>query len=136
MIGACPKCGAETSGESCPKCGLVFAKYTPAASRETASDTLRELWKHTEQHWNETAAHALFVERALAESQAGYAAACYRAEGDDPIAAAQLKNLNIRLEQSLWMLRTEPPRNSKPFRYALAFALLLLGATVAFLLMR
>lgn len=136
MPDACPKCGTGKSGESCPKCGLVFAKFNPAAIKDTPSIILRDLWRHTEQHWEEKAAHALFIERALAASQAGYAAACYRARGDDPIAQTGLKNLTCRLEQSLLLQKSNPPRNKHPFRYAFAFALLLLGAAVAFLLLR
>ena len=136
MSEECPKCGREKTGPSCPKCGVVFDRFDPSALEEGASASLKDLWHHTVENWDKPASHALFIERALQESQAGYAAACYRTKGEDAIAKVHLEALTKRLEQSLLVTRSDRSEPKPVSRYALAFALLLLGATVAFLLMR
>ncbi len=136
MSDLCPKCGREKTGPSCPKCGLVFAKFDPAALEADASESLRALWEHTKTHWEKPEVHAVFIEKALAETGAGFAARCYRLEGDDPTAQKHLADIALRLEQTLLVAKAERPEKKPTARYALAFALLLLGATIAFLLMR
>ena len=136
MSEKCPKCGREKTGPSCPKCGVVFDRFDPAALEEGASASLKDLWRHTIENWDKPASHALFIERALQESQAGFAAARYRARGEDAIAKEHLEALTKRIEQSLLVSRTDRSEPKPIRRYALAFALLILGATVAFLLMR
>jgi len=97
----CPKCGAPGGGESCPKCGLIFARYIPDALEEGVDQEVVRLWRHVEARWEDRAGHALFVEQCILFGDVGYAAACYRRRGDDPVAKEQLARLAARLDQSL-----------------------------------
>lgn len=101
MLEQCPKCGTQKTGESCPTCGLNFAKFDPAIMEGTAPEPLIELWGHTMKNWNDRSRHALFVETAIAIDGAGYAASCYRQRSDDPIAKDQLQRIQNRLLQSM-----------------------------------
>lgn len=98
----CPKCNTAKSGESCPKCGLVFAKFSEQVLLEGVSEELKLLWKAVEERWDEKSSHAIFMERALASNAGGYAAACYRSKINDPVAEEHLELITKRLEQMLY----------------------------------
>jgi hypothetical protein len=104
----CPKCGAPRQGESCPRCGLVFALFDPSRLDADVPETLKELWTHVEAGWDDPARHALFVEQALAGGHGGFAAARYRRKGDDPVARGQIERIASRLEQILAAAATPP----------------------------
>jgi hypothetical protein len=103
MEASCPKCGAPNEGaDSCPRCGVVFARFDAAVLDSDVPEELKALWAHAEAGWSERARHALFTERAIAGGHAAFAASRYRARGsDDPIAAEQLGRITLRLEQAL-----------------------------------
>ena len=135
MKAPCPKCGAPGTGNACAKCGVVFAKYSPPPQSDDAPERLRALWDHVTKNWESDAAHGTFVEQCLAANQAGYAAKCYRTKTPDPIAEERLAQIQDRLLQILLLGADRPADRPPPFRYAFAFALLLLGALAAFLLL-
>jgi hypothetical protein len=97
MQECCPKCNTVKSGPSCPVCGLVFARFEEGVFEEGVAPEIVDLWKAVEADWEDRAVHAIFVENALARGEAGYAAACYRWRGDDPVAEAYLELLGGRL---------------------------------------
>jgi len=103
MEASCPKCGSpRRDADSCPRCGVVFARFDAAALDADVPEELKALWAHVEAGWDERARHALFVEQAIAAGEAAFAASRYRARGaDDPIAAEQLGRITSRLEQVL-----------------------------------
>ena len=84
MQDRCPKCGAEKCGEACVRCGLVFEKFDPAVLEEGVAPELIALWQSVEADWDNSAVHAFFVESALAQGQAAYAAQCYRRASGRP----------------------------------------------------
>ncbi len=130
MENICPKCGEPKTADSCPKCGLVFARYRPAAF-EAVPPGLAELWDHVERHWDEAAAHAAFVERAFFLEQSGFAAHRYRTKGDDPTARAQTARIVSRMEQALLASKTEPLPPRRSSRTALLALLFIAAATAA-----
>ncbi len=103
----CPKCGHPRDGESCPKCGVVFERFDESVIEEGVGAEVLKLWSHVEEDWDDRARHALFVEQAILFNSVGYAAACYRRKGDNPMALEQLERLSTRLEQSLTASATE-----------------------------
>ena len=120
----CPRCGAPRAKESCPKCGVVYEKYDPQSTMANVPETVRQLWDNLEQHWEDPAAHALFVEQGLRHDAAGFVAGCYRQKGSDEMAVAQLEKLKGRLIETLTMqVSTEPPasNHSKRVVYLLLF---------------
>jgi rubredoxin len=108
----CPKCGIQKNAESCPRCGLVFTKYSPEAIEEEVSSEVRQLWQQVEDDWENSERHAVFMERAILAQAGGYAAACYRRRGDDPVALAQLEKISGRLAQILQFSATQPQKKS------------------------
>jgi hypothetical protein len=144
MDDICPKCGTpKRDEESCPRCGVVFAKFDPAALELDVPEAIRALWLHVEAGWEDRARHALFTEKALAAGAAAYAASKYRERGaGDPIAAEQLARLSSRLEQALAMSsvgarRRDVSSRGKPALYILAIILfLLVGALCLTLMLR
>jgi hypothetical protein len=131
----CPKCRTPRDGESCPKCGLVFALFDPARLDAGVPAALKQLWSHVETGWEDQARHALFVEQALAGGHGGFAAACYRQKGDDPVARRQLERIASRLEQSLVATATPPDaRAGAAGRKAIWLLVLLLAAAFAAML--
>jgi hypothetical protein len=136
MENLCPKCGTQKLADACSKCGLVFKKFNPSVLIDTPSQSLQNLWLHTEQHWEEVPAHALFLERALVEDQAGFAARCYRTKGNDPMATAQLVRIQTRIMQSLMLTKSDPQRMSRGTRFALTlFFILFVFAMIIFALL-
>ena len=141
MTETCPKCATPKSGDSCPKCGLVFALFDESRLDADVPGAIVELWTHAEHGWDDRARHALFVERALAAGAGGYAAACYRRKGDDPIAREQLELITSRLEQLLLASGTSPEaaRSSPSRKLALLVVFVLmfaLGALLVYLFRR
>ncbi len=132
MAESCPKCGAPKGGNSCPACGLVFAKFDESLFEEGVSDELVGLWKHVEDDWDEKARHALFIERALAADALGYAASCYRRHGEDPRAQEYLAQITKRLEQLLTTAATPPGSKSRNRLIGLLLLLLTLAALLLF----
>jgi hypothetical protein len=140
MEDLCPKCGAPKGGESCARCGVVFAKFDPDALALDVSPDIAALFAHAEADWSDRARHALFTERALAAGAAGYAAARYRRRGpDDPVAAEQLARIASRLEQALAMSSATDARSGtsprsrgtdvrRPIALYLLLIILFLGA--------
>jgi hypothetical protein len=136
VTSACPKCGAPRQGESCPKCGLVFALFDPARLDVGVPEALKQLWTHVEAGWDDPARHALFVEQALAGGHGGFAAARYRQKGDDPVARQQLERLAWRLEQILAAAATAPEgRPGASGRRAIWLLVLLMALAFAGLLL-
>jgi hypothetical protein len=123
-------------GESCPRCGLVFARFDPGRLDADVPETLKQLWDHVEAGWDDPAGHALFVEQALAGGHGGFAAARYRRKGDDPVAREQLGRIAARLEQILAAAATAPEgRPGASGRKAIWLLVLLLAAAFAGLLL-
>ncbi len=69
----CPKCNTVKSGESCPRCGLVFAKFDEAVFSEGVPHELVGLWQEVEKNWDKKELHAIFIERCMVLGEAGYA---------------------------------------------------------------
>lgn len=144
MEGSCPKCGAPRTGaESCPRCGVVFARFDPAALEAGVPDDIKALWAHVEAGWDDRARHALFTETAIARGEAAYAASRYRARGTgDRTAAEQLERISARLEQTLAQaVRAGPPHAVDPGRkrallFLVAIILLLLIGAIGLALVR
>lgn len=102
MDDRCPKCSSEKVGDSCPKCGLVFAKFAPSVLDEGVPEEIKSLWKAAKEDWENLELHAVFVEKALIAGEGGYAAACYRRlSADDEIAKGQLEKITSRLDQMM-----------------------------------
>lgn len=80
----------------------MFEKFDESVLEEGVPEEVKALWSDVEQRWDETSAHAVFVERALAAGAGGYAAACYRRHEDKPLAQTQLAHISTRLEQMLY----------------------------------
>jgi len=126
MCDSCPKCGSPASGDSCYACGLIFKRFDPASLEANVPSQLKDLWSNAEKNWNDKAAHALFLERAITLSQAGYAAACYRRRGDDPMAARQLSYLTTLLEQTMTASTTKSSRQPRQRRGGMMLLMLLI----------
>ncbi|MCP4200198.1 MAG: hypothetical protein GY762_23900 [Proteobacteria bacterium] len=112
MQDSCPKCNTTKKGESCPTCGLVFAKFDEAVFDEGVPKELVRLWQEVEGNWQERKLHALFVERCLGMGEAGYAAARYRSRGDDAAAEEYLETISLRLTQMMSAVSSPPPRRA------------------------
>ena len=141
MSETCPKCAEPKTGDSCPKCGLVFDRFDESRLDAEIPPAIKQLWEHVEQEWDDRARHALFVERALDAGAGGYAAACYRRRGADPIATEQLARITGRLEQLLLATGTSPEEaQTAPSRKLLLLVVFLLmfalGALLVFLFRR
>ncbi|MCP4601827.1 MAG: hypothetical protein GY847_15150 [Proteobacteria bacterium] len=135
MDNHCPKCSTEKTGESCPKCGLVFDKFDWAVLEEGVPEDIKFLWKEVEKNWDDKSRHAVFVEQALSKGIGGYAAACYRRHGDNPRAEEYLELINKRLEQMLSSVASTPkPRTHGRIIGALLLVTILVGLTIFFLL--
>jgi hypothetical protein len=115
----------------------VFAKFDRDKLDAAVPDEIKQLWDHVEQNWGDEARHALFLERALAAGQGGYAAGCYRRRGDDPKAAEQLARITSRLEQMLSATAkpAEEVRGSPSRKIFLAILFLLMFAIGAVLVL-
>jgi hypothetical protein len=128
---SCPKCGTPKDGDACPRCGLVFAKFNPELLDQDVPEAIEALWRNVQERWDDRARHALFVERALAAGSLGYAARCYRAQGDDAVAEAQLRRIEERLQQVMAASQTGRPRRTSGRGVTLAilflFLLVILG---------
>ena len=99
MDGSCPKCNSEKVGDSCSKCGLVFAKFDASILDEGVPDEVKALWNSVEEDWENEALHAVFIEKSLIAGAGGFVASSYRRRGDDDgIAVEQLKKITKRLE--------------------------------------
>jgi hypothetical protein len=90
----------------------VYEKFDQGKLDAAVPDDIKSLWEHVEQDWEDEARHALFLERALASGQGGYAAGCYRRKGDDPKAREQLERITSRLEQLL-SATSKPPETAQ-----------------------
>ena len=136
MPDLCPKCGASRQGESCPKCGLTFARFDPHRLDAGVPEALKELWHHAEAGWDDPARHALFVEQALAGGHGGFAASSYRRKGDDPVAREQIERIASRLEQILAATASPPDeRTGARGRKVIWLLVLLLAMAFAGLLL-
>ncbi len=134
MSDACPKCGASKSGASCPKCGLIFEKFSPAVLEAGARDEIRALWNAVEADWDDASKHAVFVERALIDGAGAYAVSCYRTKGDDPVAVKYRGRISRRLEQMLLETPKTEPRDRGKARLlgVVLMAIILTGLTLLF----
>jgi uncharacterized Zn finger protein (UPF0148 family) len=145
MEASCPKCGSpRRDADSCPRCGVVFARFDAAALDADVPEELKALWAHVEAGWDERARHALFTERAIAAGHAAFAAARYRARGtDDPTATEQLARITARLEQALSQAAldrgprgAEPPRKRAALYFLAVLLFLIAGAIGVALVLR
>ncbi len=132
---SCPKCGAPRSGESCPKCGLVYDRFRPGCLDESVPAPLVALWDNVVAEWSDRGAHATFVEHALRSGHAGYAAACYRRRGDDPLSKEQLERLTARLMVDLDESRTRGPLAVSALRRRFLAGFLVAAAVVLVLIL-
>ena len=130
----CPKCGAPKAGMSCPGCGLVYEKFNPEREHANVPEAMRVLWENLERHWDDRAAHALFVEQGIRQDAAGFVAACYRKHDKDSIARDQLEKLTLRLMQSLDFTTSREPVTSKSFKRAAYLLLFVIIAILVFLI--
>ena len=112
MLDRCPKCNTIKKGESCPACGLVFAKFDAVVFEEGVPTELVALWKEVEGNWRERKLHAIFIERCLGMGEAGYAAARYRSRGDDMVAEEYLETISSRLTQMMSAVSSPPPKKA------------------------
>jgi rubredoxin len=129
----CPKCGAPRADRYCPKCGLEYERFDPDKVQAAIPDSVVVLWENLEKNWDDTAAHALFVEEGLRRDAAGFVAASYREKGDDPIATMQLEKLTARLVESLAVQSSAAPATTgsmKQIVYVLLFCIIALLAFV------
>ena len=127
MRDACPKCGTKKSGDACPKCGLVFAKFNKSVLDQDVPEPIEKLWRSVESVWEDKARHAIFVERALLAGSLGFAARCYRLRENDPMAKAQLKTIEKRLQQVMLSSQTERSGCTPRRRLSLGLLLLFFG---------
>ena len=132
----CPKCNTTKSAESCPKCGLVFAKFNAEAMLEGVPEEVKLLWKAVEENWDKQSCHAVFMERALAAKAGGYAAACYRTRSDDPIARENLESISKRLEQMLLAGASQRKSNRYLGRFVGVILLLVILLCLAYFFMK
>jgi hypothetical protein len=85
----CPKCGrARATGvESCPRCGLVFARWKPPAPVGAADGFLdtkgEKLWGELDEHWSDEARHQAFLKHCAAAGCLAAAGRRYRQRLDD-----------------------------------------------------
>jgi hypothetical protein len=126
MQDSCPKCNTIKNGESCPRCGLVFAKFDETVFDEGVPDELVALWQEVDGNWGERKLHAIFVERCLGMGEAGYAAARYRSRGDDAVAEEYLETIRSRLAQMLSAVSTPPPKRSASRLFTVLILLIVL----------
>lgn len=138
METVCPKCGAESRGESCARCGLVFAKYDPDLLDAAVPEDLKAMWRQVTATWDDTELHHRFIEEAMSRSHGDYAARCYRLSGEDPAArrgaeevGEKMASMASGLVAALTAGRDERPhrdRNPLVLAVAVLFFLLVLGA--------
>jgi hypothetical protein len=136
MDDRCPKCDAVKVGESCPKCGLVFAKFDAAVLDEGAPREIKSLWERTLDNWENESLHAIFIEKALNAGAGGYAAFCYRRRGEeDRIAKEQLEKIAKRLEQMMSVKSSASTGRRPPGRFIGILILLFVLLALAFFLL-
>ena len=135
MQDTCPKCNTVKTGESCPVCGVVFAKFDASIVDAGVPGALVTLWREVEENWQEKKLHAVFVERCLTMGEAGYAAARYRSRAGDAIAEEYLEILRTRLTQMLGAMST-PPRRRSTGRLLTVLILLVVIIGLCLLLLR
>ena len=101
MEAVCPKCGAPRAAEACPKCGLIYDKFSPEALDREVPSRLREMWQSVETSWENPAAHDVFIEQAARAEQLGFAARLYMRHKNDAIATAQRERIIQRMEVAM-----------------------------------
>jgi hypothetical protein len=74
---------------------------------ETPSDEILQLWKNVQVNWDDNKAHALFIERAILNNEAPFAAQSYKTIGDET-ALAQIDKLSVRLFSMLEQTQSQP----------------------------
>lgn len=134
MNETCPKCGAPKTHDACPRCGLVYEKYDPAAALAQVPPQLVALWNELLANWDERSAHAVFLETCLVQGHSGYAAACYRQRQDDAVAKAQLERLVTRLEQQLVSTGASKRKSRLGLALTILVVLMAAGAGLYFLM--
>jgi hypothetical protein len=78
----CPKCGRERplQAGSCPRCGLVFARWKPeeTATIPVLDEATQRLWTELEQQWGVQEKHDAFIKRCSQTGQLASAGRLYR----------------------------------------------------------
>ncbi|MBN2802990.1 MAG: hypothetical protein JXR91_07835 [Deltaproteobacteria bacterium] len=99
-----------------------------------ASQELLQLWENVQNNWDDNKAHALFIERAILNNEAPFAAQSYKAIGDET-ARAQIEKLSARLFSLLEQSQSKPPEkelfNYKKTVYFIIFLTLFIFILVA-----
>jgi hypothetical protein len=99
---ACPKCQRRREDEttqSCPRCGLVFAFWTPekAAQVVKLDERGEVLWNQVRRSWKDEAKHDAFLKHCSMAGLLAAAGRCYRQRLDrfpeDPLAAAMQERI-------------------------------------------
>ena len=74
----CPKCShRQRNPESCDRCGLVFALWSPEKAEAPTDEAAEALWGSVEKNWDEERVHRAFVEYCCAIGLYAYAAQQY-----------------------------------------------------------
>jgi hypothetical protein len=98
---ACPKCGrARTDGtDTCPRCGLVFARWTPELAEQVQpmDEKGARLWAELNQSWNDEALHDAFVKYCSSAGRLPAAGRLYRACLDRDPANALAAKMQTRI---------------------------------------
>jgi hypothetical protein len=78
--GGCPKCGAPRAADACPRCGLIYRRWT--GRREPRSDQLEteRAWREVQASFFDPSRHALFIAHCLHAGELAYAAGRYAEE--------------------------------------------------------
>lgn len=98
---ACPKCaGPRGDEEACPRCGLVYARWTGSAATGAQDERLAAIFQEVEAAWTDEAVHGRFLEACISTGALGFAARCYGTRGDE-IARRQLDRLTALAYQSM-----------------------------------
>ncbi len=113
---ACPKCGKKRTPEteSCARCGLVFALWSPDSGVPAANldDRGAELWGKIEGNWTDAALHEEFLRHCLQTGTLSAAGRLYREHLDeypkDAIAAHMQNQVLSKAALGLSINKTQP----------------------------
>jgi hypothetical protein len=110
----CPKCGRrQPRAESCRYCGLLVARWDPAAAPAAGGDEVAlRLFAEVEAGWADRQRHEAFIEHCGRAGLLSFAARCYRErqrrDPDDAMARAQLARV-VAVAEATYLTR---PRES------------------------
>ncbi len=123
----CPKCGApRTDRPDCPRCGLVFERWNPAAGLELVP-ALEAAWEELLDSYEDEAAHERFLDTAHDLGRLDLAAAYYRARAaeheEDRVAARQVERIATMVQFEALVPRQRHQLVSPTFVWAMRIVL-------------